>query len=157
MCLVITMTLQAMMREKNLSKYRLSKDSGIPWATLSDICSGKTRLDRCSVGTLAKLSAALGVSMERLLCAAIEPTAGGDGKPLDPGYLEADLPEDLKNAIAEYLQGEAAQSALLDCLWDEVYGSINANLWGGRITAAQADYLRTKYLYSEEQEAEADD
>lgn len=154
---VIGMTLQEIMRDKNLTKYRLSKESGIPWATLSDICSGKTRLDRCSAGTLMKLSTALGIPMEHLLTMTIEPSAGKDGKPLAPSYLEADLPEDLKKAIADYLRGESVHSSVLDCLWDELYGSINANLWGGRITEEQAHHLRTKYLYEEEQEDGADD
>ena len=40
----------------------------------------------------------------------------------------------------------------LDCLWDELYGSINANQWGGEISPAQADYLRSKYLFDDEEE-----
>lgn len=46
------MTIQQILREKGLSRYQLSKRSGIPWATLADICSGKTALTRCSAGTL---------------------------------------------------------------------------------------------------------
>ena len=43
----------------------------------------------------------------------------------------------------------------LDCLWDELYGSINANQWGWEISKEQADYLRAKYLFEpEEEEAE---
>ena len=34
------MTIQQILREKGLSRYQLSKRSGIPWATLADICSG---------------------------------------------------------------------------------------------------------------------
>ncbi|GLB29628.1 hypothetical protein LAD12857_15510 [Lacrimispora amygdalina] len=34
----------------------------------------------------------------------------------------------------------------LDCLWSELYGTINANLWAGLITDEQAGYLRKKYL-----------
>ena len=48
------MTLQEMVREKNMTRYQLSQRSGIPWATLSDIWTGKTRLERCSGGTLVK-------------------------------------------------------------------------------------------------------
>ena len=33
------MTIQQILREKNLSRYQLSKKSGVPWATLADICS----------------------------------------------------------------------------------------------------------------------
>lgn len=61
------MTIQQILREKNLSRYQLSKKSGVPWATLADICSGKTTLSRCSAGTLMKLSSALGIPMEQLI------------------------------------------------------------------------------------------
>ena len=37
---VMYMTIQQILREKNLSRYQLSKKSGVPWATLADICSG---------------------------------------------------------------------------------------------------------------------
>ena len=60
------MTIQQILREKGLSRYQLSKRSGIPWATLADICSGKTALTRCSAGTLGKLSAALDIPMDLL-------------------------------------------------------------------------------------------
>ena len=56
------------------------------------------------------------------------------------------------NAIREYLEGERTHSKHLDCLWDELYGSINANQWGGEISPAQADYLRSKYLFEDEEE-----
>ena len=36
----------------------------------------------------------------------------------------------------------------LDCLWGELYGSINmAEISDGIITPEHADYLRKKYLY----------
>lgn len=35
----------------------------------------------------------------------------------------------------------------LDCLWGELYGSINASQWDHSITEEQADYLRKKYLF----------
>ena len=60
-------TLQDVMSERNISRYHLSKISGIPWATLSDICSGKTALERCSAGTVLKLSRALGMTMEETM------------------------------------------------------------------------------------------
>ena len=33
-----------------------------------------------------------------------------------------------------------------DCLWGELYGSINSAQWDNVITKEQADYLRDKYL-----------
>ena len=44
-----------------------------------------------------------------------------------------------------------AAQAYLDCLWGELYGSINANFWGGRISQELADCLRSKYLFEEEE------
>ncbi|MEG2783722.1 MAG: helix-turn-helix transcriptional regulator, partial [Lachnospiraceae bacterium] len=46
------MTIIALLKEKGLSRYSLSKKSGVPWATLSDICSGKTSLSRCNAQTV---------------------------------------------------------------------------------------------------------
>ena len=35
----------------------------------------------------------------------------------------------------------------LDCLWCELYGSINSAQWSGEISEAQADCLRELYLF----------
>ena len=69
---------------------------------------------------------------------------------------ETNLPADLQKAIQDYLEGVRTQVTYLDCLWDELYGSINANQWGWEITKEQADYLRAKYLFEQEEE-EAED
>ena len=39
----------------------------IPYATVNDICNGKTRLEKCSAETVYRLAHALNVSMEELL------------------------------------------------------------------------------------------
>lgn len=56
-----------LIKEKNITIYRLSKDSGIPYATVNDICNGRTRLEKCSAETIYKLAKALKVTMETLL------------------------------------------------------------------------------------------
>lgn len=61
------MRLTELMEEKKLSIYRLSKESGIPYTTLNDICNGKTSLEKCSAETVYKLARALDISMEELL------------------------------------------------------------------------------------------
>ena len=84
--------------------------------------------------------------MDELLLPDNQPNPSeADDQPMNKDYMEADLPPSIQKAIAELLQGEKEQ-ALLDCLSDELYGAINANLWGGCITEEQADYLRKKYL-----------
>ncbi len=61
------MLLNDIMQEKKISAYRLSKNSGIPYATVNDICNGKARLEKCSAETIYKISNALGVTMEAIL------------------------------------------------------------------------------------------
>ncbi|MDW2797214.1 helix-turn-helix transcriptional regulator [Clostridium boliviensis] len=141
------MTIQQLMQDMKMSRYRLSKISGIPWATLVDIYSGKTNLKRCGAGTMSKLSKALGLSIEELLILEIAPEKNtADGKPNIKTYLETGLSGNIQKAIKEYLQGEKEQVLHLDCLWGELYGAINADLWAGSITQQQASYLREKYL-----------
>ena len=36
------MTIENLLKKRNMTKYRLAVDAGIPHATLNDICSGKT-------------------------------------------------------------------------------------------------------------------
>ena len=52
-------TLESVMERKGLTRYQLSKISGIPWSTLSNICTGKTDFEKCTVGTVRKLANAL--------------------------------------------------------------------------------------------------
>ncbi len=52
---------------QRLTKYKLSKISGVPQATINDICSGKADIEKCSAGTLYKIAKALGVTIEDIL------------------------------------------------------------------------------------------
>lgn len=56
-----------------------------------------------------------------------------------PGYLQRDLDA--------FKEGRAAGSSLLDCLWGELYGSINgAEIDDQAISHEHAEYLRDKFL-----------
>ncbi len=66
------MLISELLKARNITKYRLSKDSGVPQATINDICSGKADLEKCSAGTLYKIAKVLGVSIEDILESAIE-------------------------------------------------------------------------------------
>jgi len=52
------------MKEKAVTKYRLAKNSQVPYSTVSDICSGKVNLAKSSGETVYKLAKTLGVTME---------------------------------------------------------------------------------------------
>lgn len=61
------MTVNELINQKKITKYRLSKDSGVPYTTVNDICSGKAQLEKCSAETVYRISKALGVTMESLI------------------------------------------------------------------------------------------
>ena len=61
------MDINEIIKESGMTKYRLSKLSGVPHATLNDLCSGKSRIGKCSAETLYKIAKALQVSMEMLI------------------------------------------------------------------------------------------
>ena len=61
------MLINEQLEKQNLTKYRLSKKSGVPQATINDICSGKTDPEKCAAGTLYRLAKVLGVSVEDIL------------------------------------------------------------------------------------------
>ena len=66
------MLISEQLEKKKIAKYRLSKESGVPQATINDICSGKADLEKCAAGTLYKIAKVLGVSIEAILESAKE-------------------------------------------------------------------------------------
>ena len=67
------MTLNEMLEQKNITKYRLWKESGVPQATISDICTGKTRIEKCSAETIYRIAKVLDVPMESLIVFGLMP------------------------------------------------------------------------------------
>ena len=64
---------------------------------------------------------------------------------------EYGLPEYLQHDLDAYKEGLETNSSLLDCLWGELYGSINlAAVSEGVISPEHADYLRKKYLFGDD-------
>ena len=57
-----------------------------------------------------------------------------------PVYLQ----KDINNLIEEL---KKPSSTIIDCLVDEVYGSINSAYYDNEITKKTADYLRQKYFW----------
>lgn len=62
-----TMMINQLLTKAGMTKYRLSKSSGVPQTTINDICSGKARIVKCSADTLYRISKVLGVTMESLI------------------------------------------------------------------------------------------
>ncbi len=57
-----------------------------------------------------------------------------------PLYLQNNI-----NNLAKELKKE--KSTIIDCLVDEVYGSINSAYYDNEITKEEANYLRNKYYF----------
>lgn len=135
------MLLEDLIARRKMTKYRLAVQAGIPHATLNDICSGKAKIEKCSAETVYKLAKALDVPMELLTESGIRETER------EHSY-EFGLPDYLQHDLDAYKEGLRTHSGLLDCLWGELYGSINiAEINDSAITPEHADYLRKKYLY----------
>lgn len=66
------MVIDDWMKQKNLSRYELSKKSGIPYTTLTDLIQKRTRLEKSNAETVYKLSKAMGISMDELFMLSIE-------------------------------------------------------------------------------------
>ncbi len=140
---VIHMILDELLKNRGMTKYRLAVDAGIPHATLNDIFSGKTKLEKFSAETIYRLAKALGVSMELL-------TDSGIRESEREHAFEHGLPDYLQHDLDAYKEGLRNHSTLLDCLWGELYGSINmAEISDGLITAEHANYLRKRFLFGE--------
>ena len=139
------MTIWERLEQLNLSRYQLARACGLSCAEVSGLCMGKQPLSQCGEETLERLAQAMGLSRQELL----ELETGPQALALDP---ESGLPGFVRRSIDNLLQGELEQVSHLDCLYDDLYGSINAAQWGGDITREQADYLRKKYLFSGDEE-----
>ncbi len=63
-----------LLKDKNLTVYRLAKESSLPYTTVNDLCRNRTRIEKSSAETVYRLAKALGVSMEELLAPVMEET-----------------------------------------------------------------------------------
>lgn len=61
------MTFIQIMQNKNISAYRLSKDSNVPYMTINDLINHKTTLPKCNAETIYKIAKALNTSVEKLI------------------------------------------------------------------------------------------
>lgn len=48
-------------------QYHLSQESGVPKATVADICSGKVKIRKCAAETIYKIAKVLDVSMKTII------------------------------------------------------------------------------------------
>jgi len=61
------MNINDIMKKKDMTKYRLSKISGVPFTTISEVTNGKSKIKNCTGDTLYRLAKAMDVTIEDLL------------------------------------------------------------------------------------------
>jgi DNA-binding Xre family transcriptional regulator len=66
------MSINDLLEQKRITKYKLSKVSGVSFTTISEIATGKTKITNCTGETLYKLAKALDVTVEDLLVDSME-------------------------------------------------------------------------------------
>ncbi len=128
------MTFQDLLAEKKMTVYLLSKESGVPKTTLTDIASGKADILECSGKTLLAIAKVLKVKIETLLLLERE-----ESKTL--------LPQFLLDSISEYRKAVRKESTLIDCYSDQLNSSINVAEIENLISKEQASRLRARYFY----------
>ena len=116
-----------------MTRYRLCKFSGVPQATINDICSGKARIEKCSADTLYRISKVLGVTMETL----IEPAM--KGKKMD---YRSDF-ETFKSNICHHVKDKGDIDFIVDVLESDEIRTLYKKEWypEALYLLAMVDYL----------------
>ncbi len=149
------MTLQELLDKKEITKYHLSKISGVPKTTIIDICNGKSSIEKCSAKTIQQIAIALNCSMEEIM-ELDEPEKYDPitGHPEDKSYLECGLPPFLKESIQKMqdswdILDKGEKYLHWDIWWCNLNADINSCEVEHIISSEQAWYLREKYLRME--------
>lgn len=127
------MYLNDIMREKNISQYRLSKESGVAQATISDICSGKAKIEKCSADTLYRISKVLNVSMESLIEQEME-------QKNDPHRTSFEV---FKSNVCHFVKDKGDIDFIIDTLTSDEIRSLYKRKWYAECfyLLAMVDYL----------------
>jgi len=146
------MDLQTLLDQRGISKYQLSKTSGIPKTTIMDICAGRSSIERCSAKTVRQLAEALNCTMEEVMM--LSSPYDESGLPKDRSYLECGLPEFLQESIQAMVRAwekldRGEEYTLWDCDYCSLQSDINSMEVNQVISPEQAWYLREKYLRME--------
>ena len=127
------MTFLDLLADKKQTISSLSRESGIPRTTISDIALGKADILECSGKTLLSISRALDVSIEYLLDLERE-----EAKTIFPPFLW--------DSIMEYRKAIRKDSTLIDCYSDQLNSSINVAEVENLISHEVASRLRKRYF-----------
>ena len=115
------MIIDDLLDNAKMSRYKLSRESGVPQATISDICSGKTAMERCAAGTLYKLAKALNVTVDALLEA--------DRRSVVQNSEYRSSFETFKSNICHHVKDMGDIDFIIDILENDVIRNLYRKMW----------------------------
>lgn len=132
------MYINDLLKEKNMSKYRLAKESGIPQTTIMDICSGKARIEKCTADTIYKIAKVLEVSMESLIEENMNPSA------LEPKRTSFDV---FKSNVCHYVKDKGDIDFIIETLSNDDIRTLYNREWYAEsfYLLAMVDYLSKEH------------
>lgn len=154
------MSLQALLDARGISKYRLSKMSGVSKTVILDICSGKSLLENCTAKTVSRIASALDCSIESLLSLSSADSKAYDSekliaagctdneKSLKEFGIDFHIDTSLKNDLYALIEGIQNNVSYIDCLRDQLLSGVHASYNAGLLTADQAKFIEQNFVFS---------
>ena len=148
------MTLQMLLNNENITKYQLSKISGVPKTTVIYICSGRRSIQKCSAKTVYQIAKALNCSMEDIMKLDDNEYDAETGMPNDETHFECGLPAYVQESLDRMKHSwkiidSGKKDMNCDICWCELNADLNSAEVENLIPSEQAWYLRRKYLRME--------
>lgn len=60
-------SIELLLQDKGITKYRLCKETGIPWSSICSFVSGKSAIKNITLGNATKICKVLGITIDELL------------------------------------------------------------------------------------------
>ena len=108
------MELSTLLERKNITKYRLSKLSEVPQTTILDICSNKSKIDKCSALTLFKIASCLNIKVEDFFTKEVDNIS-----PKEFDVFKSSVCHEYKNSNKKELVDKIASSNEIEKLFKE--------------------------------------
>ncbi len=140
------MELESYLKKNNISIYSLSKESGIPYTTLSNLAKGRSDPKECRVGTLLRLSEILNTPLDSLIAKDIKEHHFID----DSVILDINsLPKALRNDIKELEQFDEEKNPDFFSMADTMLLAADRMFASGAIDKETYTKLYRKYPFGE--------
>lgn len=144
------MLLNTIMIKNGISKYRVAKETGLPYMTVNDIVNGVTPVDHCESGTLYRICQQVGVSVDEVLRFEQERAGFHLPETLRPYFWDTDMDKlsiiENRDYIISRLITKAGTKGLETVLYLYTPAEIRDTVMNTRnLTPVTAAYFRRKF------------